>query len=423
MKGESHVKKTIVALTSALALGFAGLFSGGSVQAASIDSLQQKKNNIQEKKSAVESDISEANGKINEIESQKNEVKAELNKLQKSITETHEKIKEKNSQITSTQEKITSLKENIKVIEGRIETRNEILKERARSYQQNGGGVNYLEVVFGASSFGEFVERIGAVSTIMQADKEILIEQEKDKADLVTKKEEVEDKLSKLNEMKKELVTINEKLDGQKVEKNKMMAILKSEQAEIEEEKLSLEEEKKLLASQAEAVKKAIQQEKDRQAEEAKKVSASTGGGSGNTVAAPAVTSGKFMRPAAGYVSSGFGGRWGRNHNGIDIAKSGTVPVVASAAGVVTRSNYSSSYGNVIYLSHYIDGQVYTTVYAHLSSRNVSEGQSVSKGQQIGIMGNTGNSYGQHLHFELYVGEWTASKKNAVNPLNYLSGM
>ena len=421
MKGESQVKKTIVALNTVLVLGFASLYGGNGVQATSIDSLQKKKNDIQEKQSALESDISTKNSAINQIESQKNEVKAELSKLQKSITETQAKIKEKNSQITSTQEKITALKEEIKVIEKRIEIRNDILKERARSYQQSGGGVNYLEVILGASSFGEFIERIGAVSTIMEADKEILDEQKEDKTAMVTKKEDVEDKLSQLNSMKQELVTINEKLDGQKVEKNKMMAILKSEQAELEEDKLSLEEEKQLLASQAEAVKKAIQQEKDRQAAAA--ASQATSSSSGPTVAAPAITSGKFMRPAAGYVSSGFGGRWGRNHNGIDIAKSGTVPVVASASGVVTRSSYSDSYGNVIYLSHYIDGQVYTTVYAHLRSRNVSEGQTVSKGQQIGLMGNTGRSYGQHLHFELYVGEWTASKSNAVDPLKYLSGM
>ena len=413
------MKKTIVALNTVLVLGFSSLYGGSGVQAASIDSLQKKKNDIQEKQSAVESDISAKNSEISKIETQKNEIKAELSKLQQSITETQAKIKEKNSQITKTQEKITALKEEIKEIEKRIEIRNDILKERARSYQQSGGGVNYLEVILGASSFGEFIERIGAVSTIMEADKEILDEQKNDKAALVTKKEDVEEKLSKLNAMKQELVTINEKLDGQKVEKNKLMAILKSEQAELEEEKLSLEEENQLLASQAEAVKKAIQQEKDRQAAATQATSSS----SGNTVAAPAITAGKFMRPAAGYVSSGFGGRWGRNHNGIDIAKSGTVPVVASAAGVVTRSSYSDSYGNVIYLSHYIDGQVYTTVYAHLKTRNVSEGQSVSKGQQIGLMGNTGRSFGQHLHFELYVGEWTASHSNAVDPLKYLSGM
>ena len=211
MKGESQVKKSIVALNTVLVLGFASLYSGSGVQAASIDSLQQKKNDIQEKKSAVESDISDKTSKINEIESQKNEVKAELSKLQKSITETQAKIKEKNSQITSTQEKITTLKENIKEIEERMAIRHEILKERARSYQQSGGGVNYLEVVLGASSFGEFIERVGAISTIMEADKEILVEQEKDRAEIVKKKEEVEDKLSKLNAMKKELVTINEK--------------------------------------------------------------------------------------------------------------------------------------------------------------------------------------------------------------------
>ena len=52
---------------------------------------------------------------------------------------------------------------------------------------------------------------------------------------------------------------------------------------------------------------------------------------------------------------------------------------------------------------------------------SVSAGQVVSKGQQVGYMGNTGHSYGQHLHFELHKGAWNAAKSNAVNPLNYLS--
>lgn len=72
-------------------------------------------------------------------------------------------------------------------------------------------------------------------------------------------------------------------------------------------------------------------------------------------------------------------------------------------------------------VSHSIGGQTYTTVYAHLNSRNVGTGQVVAKGQQIGIMGNTGHSYGQHLHFELHKGAWNVSKTNAVNPLNYVS--
>ncbi|WP_143118238.1 M23 family metallopeptidase, partial [Shouchella clausii] len=65
-------------------------------------------------------------------------------------------------------------------------------------------------------------------------------------------------------------------------------------------------------------------------------------------------------------------------------------PIVASASGTVIRSHYSSSYGNVVYISHNINGQVYTTLYAHMESRLVSAGQSVSKGQQIGTLGTTG---------------------------------
>lgn len=419
------MKKTMVAIT-AFMLCLAGISAGGNVQAESVGSLQEKKSTIEKKKSTVESGISEAENKITDIEKQRASLEAELKKVEKSIADTKEKITKKDKEIASTKEKIDSLKESIKETEERIANRHEILKERARSYQQNGSST-YLEVILGANSFGEFVERIGAVTTIMNADKDIIAEQEADKARLEEQKAEVETKLASLNEMKKELVKMKEELDGKKVEKNQLMAVLKSEQAQLEEEKLSLEEEKELLTNQESAVKKAIAAEKKRQAEAAAAAAASANSSStessGTVSQAPAVTSGKFMRPAAGYVSSHFGSRWGKNHNGIDIAKSGTVPVVASAAGVVSRANYSSSYGNVIYISHYIDGQVYTTVYAHLRSMNVSAGQSVQKGQQIGLMGNTGRSFGQHLHFELYVGGWTASKSNAVDPLKYLSGM
>ena len=69
-----------------------------------------------------------------------------------------------------------------------------------------------------------------------------------------------------------------------------------------------------------------------------------------------------------------------------------------------------------MYLSHRINGKTYTTVYAHMNSRSVSNGQTVKQGDQLGFMGNTGQSYGQHLHFELHLGEWNVGKTNAVDP-------
>ena len=139
------------------------------------------------------------------------------------------------------------------------------------------------------------------------------------------------------------------------------------------------------------------------------------------TTKAPA-SSGNFITPAPGSITSGFGPRWGTFHYGIDIAKRGSnVPIWAAASGTVSQAYYSSSYGNVIFVSHSIDGKTYTTVYAHLTSMQVSAGQRVSQGQQIGTMGNTGMSQGQHLHFELHTGPWNGSKSNAVNPIPYLN--
>lgn len=110
------------------------------------------------------------------------------------------------------------------------------------------------------------------------------------------------------------------------------------------------------------------------------------------------------------------------DHYGVDFACAGTWEIYAVADGTVTRSEYSTSYGEVIYILHDVNGQEYETVYAHLEtgSRTVGVGHTVTQGQTIGIMGNTGDSTGQHLHFELHVGRWNDGKTNAVDPIPYL---
>ena len=135
-----------------------------------------------------------------------------------------------------------------------------------------------------------------------------------------------------------------------------------------------------------------------------------------------------FIYPTVNNVTSPFG--WRTHpitrkrslHSGVDFAKSGYHEIKASASGKVIRSYTSSSYGETIILRHTINGQTWETLYAHMrsGSRKVREGQSVKQGQVIGVMGNTGNSTGQHLHFELHKGTWNINKSNAVNPLSYL---
>lgn len=138
-----------------------------------------------------------------------------------------------------------------------------------------------------------------------------------------------------------------------------------------------------------------------------------SGSNNSNTVIAP-----NLIRPAEGVVTSEYGPRNGKSHHGIDIAKTGVVPVKAVADGVVTKSYYSSSYGEVIFIEHTINGEKYEMVYAHLreGSRAYQVGDKVKAGDQIGLMGNTGVSTGQHLHFETHKGNWNANKTNSFNP-------
>ncbi|MFP7297800.1 peptidoglycan DD-metalloendopeptidase family protein [Neobacillus niacini] len=119
-----------------------------------------------------------------------------------------------------------------------------------------------------------------------------------------------------------------------------------------------------------------------------------------------------WIWPADGVISDTYGTRRG-THKGIDIAGSLNTPVIAVEDGVVGKSYYSKTYGNVIFIKH---PNNYVTVYAHLNKRLVSTGQKIKQGDRIGMMGRTGESTGVHLHFESHQVEWTFDKKNAIDP-------
>jgi len=127
--------------------------------------------------------------------------------------------------------------------------------------------------------------------------------------------------------------------------------------------------------------------------------------------APPARSSSGFIRPVPGPQTSGFGPRWGRMHQGIDIGAPTGTPIVAAASGVVVMAGWMGGYGNAVIIDH---GGGIATLYAHQSRIAVSVGQSVGQGQVIGYVGSTGNSTGPHLHFEVRV--------NGVprNPNSYL---
>jgi murein DD-endopeptidase MepM/ murein hydrolase activator NlpD len=126
----------------------------------------------------------------------------------------------------------------------------------------------------------------------------------------------------------------------------------------------------------------------------------------------PELTS-DWIWPAKGVVTDVYGTRHG-HHKGIDIAAEFKAPIHTVADGVVTKSYYSGTYGHVVFIKHENNLE---TVYAHLYKRKVIEGQTVKQGDIIGEMGNTGDSSGVHLHFEIHKEKWTYEKENAVNPV------
>jgi murein DD-endopeptidase MepM/ murein hydrolase activator NlpD len=129
---------------------------------------------------------------------------------------------------------------------------------------------------------------------------------------------------------------------------------------------------------------------------------------SGSTDSTPSASG--LIWPVNGPVVSPFGWRWGRMHEGIDIAVGYGTPIVAAASGNVIYAGWMGGYGNLIIIDH---GGGVATAYGHQSSFAVGGG-SVSQGQVIGYVGCTGHCFGPHLHFEVRI------NGSPVDPLGYL---
>jgi murein DD-endopeptidase MepM/ murein hydrolase activator NlpD len=120
-----------------------------------------------------------------------------------------------------------------------------------------------------------------------------------------------------------------------------------------------------------------------------------------------------FIKPVLNaIVSSNFGKRWGRMHEGVDLAVASGTPIHAAERGTVRFSGWSTGYGNLVILDH---GGGVTTRYGHASKLLVHNGQTVKKGQTIALVGSTGHSTGPHLHFEI------RTQNTPKNPLGYIN--
>ncbi|MFB4167845.1 murein hydrolase activator EnvC family protein [Virgibacillus sp. JSM 102003] len=431
------MKKIVYILIAVLIVG-SGFVDFQKVSAESIEDLEKKEEKIEEKKSDLKNKRENTEEKIEENLNKQESVGNDIDSINQQLSETRNKIESKENEITATNneiedlkqqvkeinQKIEELKEEIKAMKKRIKEREKMLKDRLRAIQSNGGNMKYMEVILGSQNFGDFISRATAVNTIMDQDKNIMerhmaekklmeekkVEVEQKKQEIVQKKAKVEEKKASLVSQKDELESLKSQLDNQMAEKEKLMGELEEQHNHLEEYKMSLAEQKQVLNDQAAVIAKA---KKSALAQLAKEKDSSSNGSSGNLSAGG---SGIFSWPTSGRISSYFGSRSLGYHYGLDIAASTGTTITTAAPGVVTRSAYSTSYGNVVYVYHPQYNK--STVYAHMSSRSVGLGQNVSSGQKLGAVGNTGHSYGAHLHFEVHNGKW--SYHGGINPMSFL---
>lgn len=440
MKGKL-IRTTIAAgLACILTAGYSGSFASAETPSQ----LQDKLNGVLQKQGQNQNVMDSSKKQLSDNNQQQNSVVGKLNESARKIDAMNGWIIAKQTEVGRNQKDMNQLKSEIDRIIKRIDDRNNLLKGRIRSMYVNGGAVNYLDVLLGSKSFGNFLDRLLVLKMITDQDSKIINDQKKDQMTQVSKQKQLQSKLTKTRQDLASLQVLNASLSQEKRNQQGLLAQLKSDASKLNQTVMSKNEEAGILQAQASVIKNqlaslakaeaaAIQQKSTSrvpsQSVSAGSTSAQSSGPTAtsapaaSTAPAAKTVSADFIMPTTGVISSGFGYRTFDHsfHSGIDIANRIGTPVRAAANGVVSYAAQSSSYGNWVMISHSIGGQLYTTVYAHLTSYNVSEGQSVAQGQIIGAMGQTGEAFGSHLHFELYVGSWTPPPHNgSVNPLNYI---
>ncbi|WP_370512005.1 murein hydrolase activator EnvC [Lysinibacillus sp. BW-2-10] len=386
--------------------------------ATSLNDLKSQKSQIEQQKNQLNSQIKDKSSAISTIEGKQKELLAQISKLGEEITKTNNEIAIVTKEIEVANNEIAALEQEIIALQEKIDQRDALLEERARAIQAN-GSVSYIDVLLGANSFVDFIDRFSAVNTLMEADRQIMREQKNDKEKLEEQKLVLENTKKELEAKQTKLNNLKASLDAQKVEKNKLVDELEREQEKLASEKKLLEKEYSEALEVSKELQDKIIAEQNRILELARQNQAS-----GSPGALPTVSAGDWTKPTNGRLTSGYGwrniGAGPEFHYGIDLANASGTPIVAAAGGVVTYAGPLSSYGNVVILTHNMDGDIYTTVYAHLSSYSVGVGQTVGKAEQIAKMGSTGRSTGPHLHFEVHIGTWKGQVPGNVNPLRYI---
>lgn len=391
-------------LAAALVLSYVPIQAGASGKTDKIEdelgSLKSENADIQAEIDAVRQQYTAASNQIQDLVNRKNAVDQEIALL-------HSQILNINQQVIAYGQLIADAQDDMDEESQRLDELNEKHKARIRAMEE-GGTVSYWEVLFQASSFTDFLDRMAMIEEIAQSDQRRLEEIQQAADDLSSTQAKMQQELRSLAEAQQTLADSESLLAEKRTESD---GLLRSLAAQKEEFELLLDDSE---AKQDALMKEIAQKEKElANAQYEEKLAKLALQGQNPPSNATWIT------PVSGYtITSAFGMRihpvykYALMHNGIDMACPQGTPIYATRAGKVTTASYQAGgAGYYVSINH---GDGFSSIYMHMTNYVVSSGQSVAAGQLIGYVGSTGVSTGPHLHFGVsYAGTY-------VNPMAYI---
>ena len=364
---------------------------------ADIDALQKKKD-------AKLKEIEEDKKKIKQLQTAQASAANEQAAVQKLINNNQALIDICSDQLAALTSQISTLEKNITDAQARIDKNKQLFKDRLRTMYMT-GSYSDLEVLLGAESFSDLLLKTELLrkvsehdSTLINSINDALTQLNADKAEVAAKKSEQEG-------VKKTLSAKRAELSTQYKQKASLTASINAQKTAAQKEKDANQKEVKAIEENMDDIRRIL--------------NASKNDG--------VFKDGQFAWPVPTCynITSNYGSRWGRLHAGMDISRSKmNEPIIAAADGVVIKaSDTGNGYGKCVIINHgkAPNGKYYSTLYGHNNQILVSVGQSVTRGQRISLMGNTGRVSGVtgiHLHFEIWQGT-TANNMKAVNPASF----
>ncbi len=378
-----------------------------SASAASSAEIQKQINALKSQNAEIQQQIDAAQRQYDANYSDMETMAAEKTAIDQEMTLINSKVEITNEEIRAYSQLIADTQEELEKAQEELQSLSEAHRERVRVMEEE-GKISYWEVLFQANSFTDLLDRINMIEEINASDRRRM-EQMRIAADIVTATQ------MNLEAGKKELEAVREQLTADEAllaQKRLQYDTILFELEKKSEEFAMLVEESELLQEELmqEIAAKEVELKEAKHDEYLRRLALKGDNPPSNAT---------WLTPVSGYrLTSAFGMRKHpvlkvtRMHNGVDMACAAGTPIYATRAGTVTTASYQASgAGNYVSINH-LDG--FSSVYMHMTHYVVSKGQSVSQGQLIGYVGNTGISTGDHLHFGVsYAGTY-------VNPLAYI---